>query len=363
MRFHDTPFSARSEHDETIPMTTPNSALPSTMNAWVIDDFGGPEVFERREIDVPGLDDHQVLVRVHATSVNPVDYKIRRGDAEALCPPRPATLHGDVAGTVEAVGDDVTAFDEGDPVYGCAGGFANAPHGALADHMPCDARLLAPMPASLSFRQAAALPLVTLTAWEGLIDKADVETDEQVLVHGATGGVGHVGLQLAAWRGAEVAVTASSRRKLDLGADLGADTLINYEEEPVEEYTQRCTDGRGFDLVFDTVAGENVETSVKATRLNGQVATVGAPADGGLRRVYGSGISVHFVSMLIPMLHGVGRARHGEILRRTAELVDEGHLRPLVDDQTFTFDGIGDAHAYAEAHEQIGKVVAVHPEA
>jgi NADPH2:quinone reductase len=331
------------------------------MTAWTISDFGGPEVFEKREQPVPEIDAGEVLVNVRATSVNPVDYKIRRGDAESLCPPRPATLHGDVAGIVSAVGDDVTAFEEGDAVYGCAGGYPPVPHGALADYMPCDARLLAPMPNALSFREAAALPLVTLTAWEGLIDKADVEAGEQVLVHGATGGVGHVGVQIAAWRGAEVAATASSQRKLDTGADLGANTLINYEEEPVEDYVERCTDGRGFDLVFDTVAGENVQTSVKATRLNGQVVTVGAPAEGGLRRAYGSGLSVHFVAMLIPMLHDVGRSRHGEILRRTAELVEEGHLRPLVDDRTFTFDEIGDAHAYAEAHEQIGKVVVTHP--
>ncbi len=333
------------------------------MNGWVIDDFGGPEVFERREVDVPDLDEHQVLVRVRATSVNPVDYKIRRGDAAALCPPQPATLHGDVAGTVVAVGDEVTAFDEGDAVYGCAGGYPPVPHGALADYMPCDAQLLAPMPESLSFREAAALPLVTLTAWEGLIDKAEVETREEVLVHGATGGVGHVGLQLAAWRGAEAAATASSEQKLEIGANLGANTLINYEEEPVEDYVERCTDGRGFDLVFDTVAGENVQTAVEATRLNGQVVTVGAPADGGLQHAYGSGMSVHFVAMLIPMLHDVGRAHHGEILRRAATLVEEGHLRPLVDDRTFTFDEIGDAHAYAEAHKQIGKVVATHPDA
>jgi len=334
----------------------------STMNAWVIDDFGGPEVFERREVERPDLDDHEVLVRVRATSVNPVDYKIRRGDAEALCPPQPATLHGDVAGVVAAVGDEVTAFDEGDAVYGCAGGYPPVPHGALADYMPCDARLLAPMPESLSFRDAAALPLVTLTAWEGLVDKAFVQAGEHVLVHGATGGVGHVGIQLAKWRDAEVAATASSQRKLDIGADLGANTLINYEEEPVEDYVERCTDGRGFDLVFDTVAGENVQTSVEATRLNGQVVTVGAPAEDGLRRAYGSGLSVHFVSMLIPMLHDVGRAHHGEILRWTTDLVEEGHLRPLVDDRTFTFDEIGEAHAYAEAHKQIGKVVATHPE-
>lgn len=344
-------------------MTNANSNVPSTMNAWVIDGFGGPEVFERREQPVPEINDREVLVRVRATSVNPVDYKIRRGDAEVVCPPRPATLHGDVAGIVESVGADVTVFDAGDAVYGCAGGFTNVPHGALADYMPCDARLLAPMPASLSFREAAALPLVTLTAWEALVDKAEVEAGEQVLVHGATGGVGHVGLQLAKWRGAKVAVTASSQRKLDIGADLGADTLINYEEEPVEAYVERCTGGRGFDLVFDTVAGENVQTSVEATRLNGEVATVGAPAEDGLQRASGSGISVHFVSMLVPLLHDVGRAHHGEILRQTSTLVNEGHLRPLVDDRTFTFDEIGDAHAYAEAHEQIGKVAVTHPEA
>jgi NADPH2:quinone reductase len=184
-----------------------------------------------------------------------------------------------------------------------------------------------------------------------------------VLVHGATGGVGHVGIQLANWRDAEVATTASSQQKLDVGADLGADTLINYETEPVEDYVERCTDGRGFDLVFDTVAGENVRTSLNATRLNGQVATVGAPAEGGLRPAYGSGISVHFVSMLIPMTRGVGRAHHGEILRWAADLVEEGHLRQILDDRTFTFDEIGDAHAYAEAGNQIGKVAVVHPDA
>ncbi len=333
------------------------------MTAWVIDDFGGPDVFDRRERPVPEIDDHEVLIRVHATSVNPVDYKIRRGDAEALCPPRPATLHGDVAGTIAAAGDDVTAFDEGDAVYGCAGGFSGAPHGALADYMPCDARLLAPMPESLSVREAAALPLVALTAWEGLVDKAFIQAGEHVLVHGATGGVGHVGIQLAKWRGAEVATTASSQRKLDIGADLGADTLINYDTEPVEDYVERCTDGRGFDVVFDTVAGENVRTSLLATRLNGQMATVGAPAEGGLRPAYGSGKSVHFVSMLIPMLHDVDRAHHGEILRWTDEMVEEGHLDPLVDDRSFTFDEIGNAHAYAEAGEQIGKVAVVHPDA
>jgi len=339
-----------------------DAPLPATMHAWVIEDFGDSTVFERRETEVPALNDRQVLIRVRATSVNPVDYMIRRGDERDLCPPRPATLHGDVAGTVVKVGNDVTAFDEGDDVYGCAGGFSGAPHGALADYMPCDARLLAPKPASLSFREAATLPLVTLTAWEGLIDKAALQEGTHVLVHGGTGGVGHIGVQFARWRGCRVAATASSKDKLDRAVELGADDRINYDTEPVSDYVDRCTEGRGFDLVFDTVAGKNVGRSMEAARLNGAVVTVGTARDDTFQKAYGSGLSVHVVNMLIPMIHNVGRVHHGAILRQVADLVDEGHVRPLVDDLTFTFDEIGDAHDYAESGEQIGKVAVVHPE-
>ena len=333
------------------------------MTAWTIDAFGGPDVFQKRDRPVPDPAPGEVLVRVRATSVNPVDYKIRRGDAEGLCPDWPAVLHGDVAGTVAAVGADVDAFEEGDAVYGCAGGYPNAPHGALADYMPCDAALMAPKPSSLSFREAATLPLVTLTAWEALLDKGQVGPDDHVLVHGATGGVGHMGIQLAAWQESTVTTTASSLQKLEHGADLGADVLVDYEEEPVAEYVDRCTDGTGFDLVFDTVGFDNFHRSVEAARLNGAVATVNPQADLDLRPAYNKGLSLHLVLMLIPMLQGVGRAHHGTILRQVAALVDEGTVRPLVDDAAFTFNDIGDAHAYAEANRQIGKVAVVHPDA
>jgi len=333
------------------------------MNAWVLDDFGGPDVFDRREHPVPEINDREILVDVHATSVNPVDYKVRRGDAPALCPSRPAVLHGDVAGTVAAVGDAVDTLDVGDAVYGCAGGYPNAPHGALADYMPCDARLMAPMPQSLSFRQAAALPLVTLTAWEGLRDKGDVGAGDEVLVHGATGGVGHIGVQLAAEQGCTVTATASSQKKLTLGAELGADRLVNYETEAVSDYVDRCTEGRGFDFVFDTVGGDNLPRSVTAACLNGAVATVNPQSGVDLGPLYSKGLSLHLVSMLIPMLHDVGRAHHGDVLRTVARQVDDGRLTPLVDDRRFTFDEIGDAHAYAEAKKQIGKVAVTHPEA
>jgi len=337
---------------------TASSAVPDTMTAWVIADFGGPEVFKSVEQPVPSPSAGEVLVEVAATSVNPIDYKLRSGVAEPFAPDRPAILHGDVAGTVAAVGEGVDAFAVGDRVYGCAGGFRGAPHGALADYMPADADLLAPMPEALSFREAAALPLVALTAWEALVEKAAVGPDDHVLVHGATGGVGHVGLQIARARGATVSVTASSSDALQLAADLGADHGIRYDQESVGDYVERLTGGRGFDVVFDTVGADNVERCFEATRLNGRMATIAAREAHNLAPAYLKGLSIHTVLMLIPMLHGIDRARHGRILRDVALLVEAGQLRPLLTDRTFSFDAIGAAHDHAEHGAFHGKVVA-----
>jgi len=268
-----------------------------------------------------------------------------------------------VSGTVVAVGPGVDGFSEGDEVYGCAGGFKGAPHGALADYMPADADLLAQKPSSLSFREAAALPLVTITAWEALVEKCTVGPGEHVLVHGATGGVGHVGLQIARARGAEVSVTASSDEALDIARELGADHGIRYDEEDVEAYVARLTGGRGFEIVFDTAGGDNTERCFEAARLNGQMATIAAREEHNLLAAYLKGLSIHTVLMLLPMLHGVDRTRHGKILSGAALLVESDQLRPLVDDSTLTFDQIGDAHTYAASGEQHGKVVVMHPDA
>jgi len=327
------------------------------MKAWVINEFGGPEVFEQVELPTAAPGPGEVRIKVAATSVNPVDYKIRSGAAEALCPERPARLHGDVSGVVDAIGEGVDSFTLGDPVYGCVGGCGSV-QGTLADYAIADARLIAHAPKSIPLEEAAALPLVTITAWEGL-DKLGIHPNETLLVHGGTGGVGHLVVQLGKARGAIVTATVGSAEKAVLVQQVGADQTVNYKDETVEQYVDRLTQGVGFDAVFDTVGGANISASVQAAKLNGQVACIQGrdSVDGGLLHVRGA--SLHLVFMLIPLLHDIERERHGRILREAAELVDSDKLKPLIADTRFTFDQISDAHAYAESGRQTGKVLVV----
>lgn len=326
----------------------------------VVNRFGGPEVFQSADSPRPAVKAGHVLIRVAASSVNPVDYKIRRGTAQAIAPAFPAVLHGDVAGVIEEVGEGVTTFKPGDEVYACAGGVKGL-GGALAEFMLADAALVALKPKSLSMAEAAALPLVAITAWEGLIDRAKVSRGQKVLVHGATGGVGHIGIQLAKWAGATVFATGSAEEKLAIARKLGADVGINYRQRSVADYVADAqrTEGRGFDVVFDTIGQDNLNRSFEAAALNGTVVSISSSTTGDLSPVYRKGLTLHAVFMLIPMLYGIGRAHHGEILTKLAQLVDEGQIRPLVDKQIFKFEEVGAAHAKLEAGQAIGKIVLV----
>eukprot|EP00752_Nemacystus_decipiens_P013780 g12233.t1 len=330
------------------------------MRAWIIDEHGGPEVFKQVELPTPEPGPGEVRIKVAATSVNPVDYKIRSGAAEALCPPKPAVLHGDVSGVIDSVGEGVDGFAVGDKVYGCVGGCGNM-QGTLADDVIADSKLIAIAPTSIPLEDGATLPLVTITAWEGLDKLGDLK-DRHLLVHGGTGGVGHAIVQLAKTRNAKVSTTVGSSDKADVATQLGADETIYYKEETVEQYVDRVTDGIGFDAVFDTVGGSNISPSVQAARLNGQVACIqGRDAvDGGLLHVRGA--SLHLVFMLIPILHDLRRERHGAILSTAATMVNQGVFKPLIDTKRFTFDQIAEAHAYAESGKQVGKVLVVHPD-
>ncbi len=329
-----------------------------TMKSYVTRTYGPEAHFVSAEIPVPELTSGQILIEVKGTSINPIDNKFLRNDL-GINPDLPAILHGDVAGVVSAVGPGVQGFEVGDEVYACAGGFKGSA-GALVEFMPADARLVAHKPNSLSFAETAALPLVVITAWESLIDSAKIQPGEHVLVHGGTGGVGHVGIQLAKARGARVATTVSAKDKAKIAMSLGADEIINYREESVEEYVQRLTGGLGFDAVYDTVGGATFDQSLKATRKRGRIVTVFTGTDSttkDLMTAFINAITVHTQNMSIPLITGEGRDHHGEILREVAKLVDEGKLKPLIHEQHFTFEEANEAHALFEAKKYTGKIV------
>jgi NADPH:quinone reductase len=220
------------------------------MRAYLVEQAGG--VFEGREIARPVPGAGQVLVRVAASGVNPLDTKIRAGKAGHAQQPLPAVLGLDMAGVVEEVGAGVTGFQRGDEVYGMVGGVGGH-QGTLAEFVAVDAALVARKPKGLSMREAAALPLVTITAWEGIVDRANVREGQRVLVHAGAGGVGHLAVQLAVARGAEVFATVSSEKR-PIVEGFGA-TAIDYRAMTVEQYVEAYTGGEGFDVVYDTVGG------------------------------------------------------------------------------------------------------------
>ena len=325
------------------------------MKAMIIRSYGDSNVFEAAEIDRPKLKAGHVLIRIAATSVNTVDTMIRQmGKDLPIAPELPAVLGMDFAGTVEAVADDIESFRPGDEVYGCAGGLADL-QGSLAEYMLADARLIARKPEALSMREAAALPLVGITAWEGLV-RAATGAGQKVLVHGGSGGVGHVALQLARHFGAEVYSTGGGDRQCALIEQLGA-TPINYREESVADYVTRCTAGAGFNVVFDSVGGANIAASLEAAALNGQVSTTVSMVETDLTTAHFKGLSLHVVFMLIPMLYDHGRAQHGEILAGLAGIADTGALKPVVDEHQFSLDQVGKAHDHLSSGRAIGKIV------
>lgn len=325
------------------------------MKAMIIKEFGGTEVFASAELAKPQVKPGHVLLRVAATSVNTVDTMIRQmGNALPIAPALPAVLGMDFAGTVEAVGEGVTDYAAGDEVYGCAGGLADL-QGTLAEYMLADAKLIARKPKNLSMREAAALPLVGITAYEGL-QRAGITEGQRVLVHGGAGGVGHVALQLANSFAAEVYATGTGDKQLALIEELGAQG-IDFKTETIDDYVANYTDGAGFDVVYDSVGGANLVNSFAAAALNGQVATTVSLAEVDLSVAHFKGLSLHVVFMLIPMIHNYKRVEHGQILSKLAEIVEAGNLRPVLDEQRFTLTEAGKAHARLSSGQAMGKVV------
>lgn len=325
------------------------------MKAMALTAFGGSENFELVEMDQPELKAGYVLVRIAATSVNTVDTMIRQmGQELPISPDLPAILGMDFAGTIEAIGEGVTEFAVGDEVYGCAGGLGEL-QGTLAEYIAADVRLIAHKPKILSMREAAALPLVGITAYEGLV-RAGIKQNQRVLVHGGAGGVGHIALQLARHFGAEVYSTGGRDEQLDLIERLGA-TAINYKTEAVADYVAKYTNGAGFDVVFDSVGAENLINSFEAAALNGQVAATVSMLELDLSLAHFKGLSLHVVFMLIPMIHNHGREEHGRILKALAQIVDVGGLSPVLDEHSFELHEAGQAQDRLNSGQAMGKVV------
>ncbi|HUN30097.1 MAG TPA: zinc-dependent alcohol dehydrogenase family protein [Alphaproteobacteria bacterium] len=300
------------------------------MQALVLNRYNGP--LELTALTLPKPNAGEVLVRIAASGLNPLDLKIRAGEAAHAKHPLPLVLALDLAGVVESAGPGVTAFKPGDQVYGMTGG-AGGIQGSLATHAVVDARLLAIAPKNLTLREAAALPLAFITSYSGIVDRAHLAPGQTVLVHGGAGGVGHIAVQLPRALGAKVWATASAPN-LEVVARLGA-TPIDYRAQTVEDYVAAQTQGVGFDLVVDNVGGATLDASFAAVKHFGHVVSALGWGTHALAPLSFREASYSGIFTLHPLLTGHGREHFGEMLREATRLVESGMLTPLVDPRRF----------------------------
>jgi NADPH2:quinone reductase len=323
------------------------------MRATVVTQFGEPEGLQVREMPTPEPGPHDLLIEVHACALNPIDFKVRRG---ALAKGRtiPIILGFDVSGVVRGFGSSVSDFRVGDEVFAAPSLVRN---GANAEFVCVDARTAAMKPKTLDHTQAAALPLVTITAWEALFQRSNVQPGETVLIHAGGGGVGHVAVQLAKHRGCRVITTAGRPESLDLCRKLGADVVINYHESDFVERAKTETQGRGCEVIFDTVGGETFDRSLDCIAPNGRLITcVGTPSDRIPQKLFRLNVTLIFEFMGAPGVYGVRLENQGNVLREVAALVDAGKLKPHIG-RTLAFNEIAEGHHLIEAGHVTGKLV------
>lgn len=321
---------------------------------------GGPEVLQLQELPDPVIEkDTEILVRLMAAGVNPIDTKLRsRG---TFYPDQmPAILGCDGAGVVEAVGSGVQRFRVGDEVYFCQGGLG-AKLGNYAQMAVVDERFVARKPKSLSFAEAAAAPLVLITAWESLYDRGRLEAGRQVLIHAGAGGVGHVAIQLAKLKSTNVCTTVGSQESADFVRQLGADCTILYKQTDFVQETLDWTQGEGVDLAFDTVGGDNFQKTFPAVRVYGDIVTIlEPPANTNWKIARNRNLRISLELMLTPMLQGLVEAQQDQakILQQCARLIDEGNLKIHLS-KTFPLQEAAAAHRMLETGSMTGKIALV----
>lgn len=324
------------------------------MRAMVMRELGSPAVLKPEERPMPELRDTDVLVEVHATSVNPVDTKVRQRSGTREFP---ITLGYDVSGVVVKCGPRVTQWQPGDEIFAAPNLFRN---GANAEYVAIDARSAARKPRNVDHATAAVLPLVGQTAWEALHLRARIHPSNTVLIQAGAGGVGHIAVQLAKLHGCRVITTAGREESIAFCRDvLRADEVIDYRKTNVVERVEELTGGRGAPVTFDTVGGDVFLQCIDATAVNGHVVTIlGANSgDRGQSLLYRN-ITIHYEFMGIPTAYEIEPERPGELLAGIARLVEAGLLTPHVAHR-FPLERLAEGHAQVETSRTIGKVAII----
>lgn len=321
--------------------------------AMLINDAKEPAIPISLNLGKPGPS--QVKVKVVASGLNPLDLKIRSASAAHARQPLPAILGLDMAGVVIEQGEGVNHLKVGDRVYGLVGGVGGL-QGTLAEQLITDAGLLAKVPDNLPLRQAASIPLGFITAWEGLVDRANIQADDSLLILGGSGGVGQMAIQIARAKGARVYATGSAS-SLDHLNTLGA-TAINYHQTSESDYLSKSSDSQGFDIVFDTVGGTSINLAFKLVKAyRGRVVSALGWGTHNLAPLSFKSASYSGVFALHPLLSGIGRERFGSILEEAAKLFNAGQLTVQQDPHRFSLTQVDQAFALMTDNSNRGKVV------
>lgn len=327
------------------------------MKAILMTAMGDPDVLKLQDIKEPEISvPTQIKVQLKAAGVNPVDTKIRRNGLfyeNAL----PAVLGCDGAGIVAEVGRAVNQFKPGDKVWFCNGGLGRE-QGNYAEYTVIDARWANLMPETFSFVEAAAFPLVLITAWGALFDRGGLQSGQTVLIHAGAGGVGHVAIQLAKLKGARVITTVSSGQKVEFAKAMGADDVVIYTKGGFTDAVKSLTEGKGADLVFDTVGAAVFKESIAVTAHFGRLVTLLDPGQLNLAEARMRNLLIGFELMLTPMLRQLTEARDKqvEILKQCAASADKGLLKVHISKQ-LALENAAEAHKLIETGHTAGKIV------
>lgn len=329
------------------------------MKAFVLDRYGKKRPLRAAEMPTPELRDDEVLVEVHAAGVNLLDAKIRDGEFKLILPYRlPLILGNDTAGVVVGVGSKVRGFKPGDEVYARP---AKDRIGTFAEFISINEADVALKPKNLTMEEAASMPLVALTAWQALVERAKLKKGQKVLIHAGSGGVGAIAIQLAKHLGTTVATTTSTAN-VDLVKSLGADVVVDYKKDNFENVLQ------GYDVVLNSLGKDTLEKSLRVLKPGGKLISISGPPDPEFARENGFGWLFRQIMRALSFgirrkskRHGVSYSflfmtANGGQLGQIASLIEAGTIRPVID-RVFPFEKTNEALAYVETGRAKGKVV------